>query len=187
MWYDKWLFSALPIFFSSLITKPQVSNSYFRMQHRPSLSLVMKMALICSRHWNWTLFFSANTRGERPEWVSSLCFYWDFMMMQNGSYSCGYRHVYVNSVHLEREPFAPLEQNDKAFTGLKGWGVSLPRHDLNKVPLENVTSQCQWIKSVSQVLKRCHRYYLWLTCCTLLRDVTFYLHNLKQKSEAGDK
>lgn len=43
-----------------------VSNGCFRVQHRPSLSLLEETAvLICSRHWNWTLSLNTNTRYVR--------------------------------------------------------------------------------------------------------------------------
>lgn len=70
-----------------------VSNSCFRVQHRPPLSLLVETALlICSRHWNWTLSFNTNTRHvrgcqKRDQFSLFFFFNWIFMTMQYGSYS----------------------------------------------------------------------------------------------------
>lgn len=163
-----------------------VSNSRFRTQHRPSLSLwVETAALICSRHWNWTLSFTTNTRyvrGCQEKGQSFLSSSSSFFLPSLYDYAkwiifwvvnCGYhQYIYVNSVDLVRGPFTPLEQNNKAFAGMKGRGVSLPLHAHNKVPLET----CDLRVSIDKICFPCFKKMLKMLsvgdiCCSTLQNV----------------
>lgn len=51
---------------------------------------------------------------------------------------------------------------------MKGGGISLPLHVHNKVPLETCDLMCQWIKSVSHVVKKMSKMLSFSPMCYLL-------------------
>lgn len=80
--------------------------------------------------------------------------------------------VYVNSVDLVGEPLNPTRsKNNKAFARMKGWGVSLPVHAHNKVPLET----CDLRVSMDKISFPCFRKMSKMLsvcdiCCIVFRD-----------------